>query len=347
MRQAARGATAKKIERRYILAHRCQSCLSVLTLIIFGVGMTHAQSAVNSSGTPSATIAKPVPVSPQKAMQSPSSGLNTGIKVHGHWTIDVLDRDGTLAKHVEFENGLTLIGAEALPAILGRTMTPGAWAIGLGYSGATGTPGPGPCSETGPDTFGLFTPNTSIFTHSSWLSIQVGGTCYLAEAVNAGGGSPAGYVGTCTAGCFPSLSVSVVTVATSVSQYVGGLTYNTYGAPQNQLQLQGTATAENDGTIDTVATFLMLCAATSGSSAISPATCATGNLTTSAASNFSFSTLGGGADAFSQLGQGSPAFGNSITGTYLNGASATSTPPAPIGVLATQVLRVTVLLSFS
>ncbi|MGC2733581.1 MAG: hypothetical protein WA212_06760 [Candidatus Acidiferrales bacterium] len=128
---------------------------------------------------------------------------------------------------------------------------------------------------------------------------------------------------------------------------MGGFSFNTYAAPQNQLQLQGTATAGNDGTIDTVATFLMLCAATSGSSAISPSTCATGTIATTSANNMSFATAGGGGSAFEALGQGSPYWGNSITATYLTGSSATTTPPAPIGVLATQVLRVTVLLSFS
>ncbi|MFZ3329007.1 MAG: hypothetical protein WA197_00135 [Candidatus Acidiferrales bacterium] len=218
----------------------------------------------------------------------------------------------------------------------------------MGFSGAVSNVGSGPCAETGPNTFGLFTPGNALFSSAGhWASIQVSGACYIAEAVNAGGGSPAAYPGTCTAGCFPSLNVSVVTAGTNVYQYVGGFSFNTYAAPQNQLQLQGTATAGNDGTIDTVATFLMLCAATSGSSAISPSTCATGTIATTSANNMSFATAGGGGSAFEALGQGSPYWGNSITATYLTGSSATTTPPAPIGVLATQVLRVTVLLSFS
>jgi hypothetical protein len=320
---------------------------------MFGVGVTPAQSPLNSSGTPSASTAKPAAVSasPQKSAQAPASGLTTGIKVHGHWTIDVLNHDGTLANRVEFENGLTLIGAEALPAILGRTMTPGAWAIGLGYSNTMGNPtidpGPGPCNQ-GSLNISLYTPNRDFLVPVPWTTISVGGVCYIAEPITGSGGSAAGYPEGCGSSiCFSNLSVSVVEAQTSVAQFSNALNYDKWTAPQNQLQLQGTATAQNDGTIDTVATFLMLCAASSGASAISPATCATGNLSTSAASNFSFATLGGGGDAFSQLGQGSPPFGNSITGTYLNGTSPTSTPPAPIGVLATQVLRVTVLLSFS
>lgn len=33
-------------------------------------------------------------------------GKHEGIKVHGHWTIDVKNPDGTLVRHVEFENSL-------------------------------------------------------------------------------------------------------------------------------------------------------------------------------------------------------------------------------------------------
>jgi hypothetical protein len=353
MRQAASGPATKTLDRRCSLARRCRSCVSVIALIMIGAGAADAQSSVNSSGTPSASTAKPAALSasPQKPAQAPASGLNTGIKVHGHWTIDVLNHDGTLANRVEFENGLTLIGAEALPAILGRTMTPGAWAVGLGYSNTMNNPaidpGPGPCNP-GSLNISLYTPNRDFLVPVPWTTISAGGMCYIAEAITGSGGSAAGYPEGCGSSfCFSNLSVSVVEAQTSVAQVSGAFSYTKWTAPQNQLQLQGTATAQNDGTIDTVATFLMLCAASSGASAISPASCATGNLSTSAASNFSFATLGGGGDAFSQLGQGSPPFGNSITGTYLNGTSPTSTPPAPIGVLATQVLRVTVLLSFS
>jgi hypothetical protein len=35
-----------------------------------------------------------------------SRGQHEGIKVHGHWTIEVRDPDGILARHVEFENSL-------------------------------------------------------------------------------------------------------------------------------------------------------------------------------------------------------------------------------------------------
>jgi hypothetical protein len=41
-----------------------------------------------------------------------------GLKVHGHWTIDVRNPDGTLASHHEFENALTLNGQQLLSRVL-------------------------------------------------------------------------------------------------------------------------------------------------------------------------------------------------------------------------------------
>src|SRR3954454_12548557 len=36
-----------------------------------------------------------------------AQGVSDGIKVHGHWTIDVKNADGSLASHNEFENALS------------------------------------------------------------------------------------------------------------------------------------------------------------------------------------------------------------------------------------------------
>ena len=54
-----------------------------------------------------------------------------GIKVHGHWTIDVRKADGTLVSHNEFENALTSTGGLGLAQLLARTYTVGGWGIVL------------------------------------------------------------------------------------------------------------------------------------------------------------------------------------------------------------------------
>ena len=61
-----------------------------------------------------------------------AQGPQEGIKVHGHWVIDVRNPDGTLASHAEFENALMPSGAETLARILGRTAdNPLGWTVGL------------------------------------------------------------------------------------------------------------------------------------------------------------------------------------------------------------------------
>jgi hypothetical protein len=325
---------------------------AVLAMALFTADLSRAQSTSGSFTAPAKGVAQAAsPASAttktadNPAAEKPSSsGMNTAIKMHARWTIDVLNSDGTLSKHVEFENSLSLIGAEALPNILGRTMTAGAWAIGLGFSGIsvrTDAPkGPGPCSGSASDS--LFAPKPSPL--GTWFDEPVNGSCFIAEPiVGSGGTGQPGYSAACDLGnfCFPNLTVSVISVPgagifVTTEKGSTGPTTNAL----NLLQLQGTATAQNDGAIDTVATFLMLCASPAGPSTVSPSSCMN---TTTAASNANFATITG----INTLGQGSPSFGNSITGTFLNGTSPTSTPPSAVTVLATQMLRVTVLISFS
>jgi hypothetical protein len=52
-----------------------------------------------------------------------------GIKVHGHWTIDVKTADGSLVSHNEFENALAGGGNTGLGMVLSRILTIGGWGI--------------------------------------------------------------------------------------------------------------------------------------------------------------------------------------------------------------------------
>jgi hypothetical protein len=53
-----------------------------------------------------------------------------GIKVHGHWTIEVRNPDGTLAERREFENYLyPPAGGQALASFLSRQASVGGWCI--------------------------------------------------------------------------------------------------------------------------------------------------------------------------------------------------------------------------
>jgi hypothetical protein len=72
-----------------------------------------------------------------------SGGPREGVKVHGHWTIDVRNPDGTLASHSDFENSLQSSGAAVLVGSLSRASVTGLWAIVAQANGA-----PGACGST-------------------------------------------------------------------------------------------------------------------------------------------------------------------------------------------------------
>jgi hypothetical protein len=75
-----------------------------------------------------------------------SGSPSEGITVHGHWTVDVLNPDGTLAEHREFENSIAPEGQGILTSILAGTLTVGRWSIMLDGSPAH------PCRISGDDT---------------------------------------------------------------------------------------------------------------------------------------------------------------------------------------------------
>ncbi|MGC2619647.1 MAG: hypothetical protein WA414_11440, partial [Acidobacteriaceae bacterium] len=67
-----------------------------------------------------AASAKAAPAGSVQTASSPSpKGAHEGITVHGYWKIDVHNKDGSLAKHVEFENSLiSPYGAPTLATLL-------------------------------------------------------------------------------------------------------------------------------------------------------------------------------------------------------------------------------------
>ena len=71
---------------------------------------------------------------------SPPAGPQEGIKVRGHWTIDVLEPDGKLVSHNEFENALLASGGELLSAVLGHDLGVGFWTLQTTTSGVANKP---------------------------------------------------------------------------------------------------------------------------------------------------------------------------------------------------------------
>lgn len=56
-----------------------------------------------------------------EAAQPEDTLTSQGIKVHGHWVIDILNPDGSLASHHEFENSLQSTGGAYLAGVLTGT----------------------------------------------------------------------------------------------------------------------------------------------------------------------------------------------------------------------------------
>lgn len=92
------------------------------------------EGPVGEPGVP----AGPVMAAPGAAA-SQGSPTAEGIKVHGHWTIEVREADGALVERREFENVLTPFGAGHIVQVLARETVQDRWLIQLdGGGGSTG-----------------------------------------------------------------------------------------------------------------------------------------------------------------------------------------------------------------
>lgn len=58
-----------------------------------------------------------------------ASGTPEGVTVHGHWTIDLIDKDGSLKIRHEFDNALDSRGGDFLAELLAGNTTIGQWKI--------------------------------------------------------------------------------------------------------------------------------------------------------------------------------------------------------------------------
>ncbi|MGA7028116.1 MAG: hypothetical protein WBY24_05660, partial [Candidatus Acidiferrales bacterium] len=282
MRRGANHEAAEKIERADKPTPRWLASTSVLALILFGAGVTSAQSSLHSTATPPANTAKPSPVSAAQkiAAQPPANGMSTGIKVHGHWIIEVHNPDGSLVTHREFENEIQIAGVATLASLLARTATPGSWAIGLGDAVSP------PC-----------TTSMGFVSFAVYYTGAASQGCFIGE--------PSGvYAVPCAAanGCSPNLAISTFNNGmVGIPPHPGpasGCQTAPAGAdvlpclpvgPDNLLgfELKGYAVAQQAGQVTLVETTLMGCG-----SAIAPGTCST---TTSpgVTSNQTFSAAAG------------------------------------------------------
>lgn len=76
--------------------------MAAAALALSAAGVSRAESQ-SQGAAKAAPVAK---ASPPTAQKPAPNGLNTAITVHGHWVIEVKNPDGSLVRHVEFENSL-------------------------------------------------------------------------------------------------------------------------------------------------------------------------------------------------------------------------------------------------
>ncbi len=109
--------------------------VAILLLSMALPGCTRAPS--NPSSAPNSVTSPDSVAAPAPAPAS-NNAPQEGIKVHGHWTIEVRNPDGTLAEHREFENALySWSGNNFLTSVLGRVVSVGGWEVCLAASNAT------------------------------------------------------------------------------------------------------------------------------------------------------------------------------------------------------------------
>ena len=158
----------EQFERRgLLLVALAAIVLSFATISSAQSGAPSASSLVEKSAAAGTTTQTPnavanSPATPANAAalaegKLSAKGTQEGIKVHGHWTIEVRNPDGTVDKHVEFENGIcpaqvfvkasppnpgsyTLEGGAAFfTNVATGQASPGAWMIVLASSADAGT----------------------------------------------------------------------------------------------------------------------------------------------------------------------------------------------------------------
>lgn len=117
--------------------------VSLLFLGLAGVCMAQAsaaparpmaQTAANAVAPREQPAARPAQQAAQTtAPAAPApKGTHEGIKIHGHWTIEVRNPDGTLAARREFENSINAYsGAQLVSAALTGGITMGGWQVAL------------------------------------------------------------------------------------------------------------------------------------------------------------------------------------------------------------------------
>jgi hypothetical protein len=228
--------------------------------LVGGQGGVHV--AVGNSSAPGRPLGALTGIagSSEAGSQKTASGMNQNMKMHGHWTIDIKNPDGTLVQHHEFENSIQYDGQNYLVGLMSGYGAAGPWEIYFTSAGATASTSP---CNTGTYPYcaivysttaqpGLFVCN-GFYTCATGLTITptfgVGPTLTLAGSIAATQNGSIGFVGTGMNACggaagssgYPT-AISTVTPAacytSTTSTFGGTATLTTLGSPISVAQGQ-------------------------------------------------------------------------------------------------------------
>jgi hypothetical protein len=213
--------------------------LVLVGLLAVALALAASSFAQSNAGTaPKAADAKAAQPSANsltaKAARAPR-GSGEGIQVHGWWTIEIRNRDGSVDRHVELENALVNDGPALLTALLTGTSVAGSWALAVSGD-------PGPCGS--------------------------GFACWIVMP----GSSVTGFGGGSTLGCtntLGALNPQPYCYSTLGLSLTGAPTPDMYFS---SFVLSGQAYVTNTTTITTLDSLLATCGA-QGLATFSPSTC--------------------------------------------------------------------------
>ena len=128
-----------KGSRFYVLAGIFAITVTVALVLVYGGFLENSNDVAGIEGPAPAidSITNPALDTASARAALPNGIGNTanpseGIQVHGHWTIEIRDPDGTLVSHREFDNALTTdAGENLLPDLFLSGFSPGIWLIFL------------------------------------------------------------------------------------------------------------------------------------------------------------------------------------------------------------------------
>lgn len=105
------------------------------------------------------------PAGNASGIMASDGSIHQGMKIHGHWVINISNPDGTQVQHHEFENSLESSAQGFMVGLLSGYMVPGDWMVVLGAQS-----GSGPCNGPSYQFCGLIH-NTATYPAQGYCNV--------------------------------------------------------------------------------------------------------------------------------------------------------------------------------